>query len=112
MSPSDIGSSWTTGRLVKSAVDTFAAFSFAPIRAISYFGLVVSLISFLAGFYLLLNKFAYGTKVEGWTSVMLAVSPRWLLHLLPWVNVQGGVYQVNRRRIVLTLGARIVAGLE
>ena len=43
---------------------------------------------------------------------MLAVSPRWLLHLLPWVNVQGGVYQVNRRRIVLTQGARIVAGLE
>ena len=27
---------------------------------------------------------------------MLAVSPRWLLHLLPWVNVQGGIYQVNR----------------
>jgi dolichol-phosphate mannosyltransferase len=66
-------SSWTTGRLVKSAVDTFAAFSFAPIRAISYFGLVVSLLSFLVGFYLLINKFAYGTKVEGWTSVMLAV---------------------------------------
>jgi len=66
-------SSWTTGRLVKSAVDTFAAFSFAPIRAISYFGLAVSLMSFLLGFYLLINKFAYGTKVEGWTSVMLAV---------------------------------------
>ena len=43
---------------------------------------------------------------------MLAVTPRWLLHLLPWVNVQGGIYQVNRRRIVLTQGARIVAGLE
>ncbi len=43
---------------------------------------------------------------------MLAVSPRWLLHLLPWVNVHGGVYQVNRRKIVLAQGARIVAGLE
>ncbi len=43
---------------------------------------------------------------------MLSVSPRWLLHLLPWVNVQGGVYQVNRRRIVLKQGDRIVAGLE
>ena len=43
---------------------------------------------------------------------MLAVSPRWLLHLLPWINIQGGVYQVNRRRIVLTQGGRIVAGLE
>jgi glycosyltransferase involved in cell wall biosynthesis len=66
-------SSWTTGRLVKSAVDTFAAFSFAPIRTISYFGLCVSLLSFLVGFYLLVNKFVYGTQVEGWTSVMVAV---------------------------------------
>lgn len=66
-------SSWTTGRLIKSAVDLFAAFSFAPIRAISYFGLLVSLASFLAGFYLLVNKVIYGTKVEGWTSVMVAV---------------------------------------
>ncbi len=43
---------------------------------------------------------------------MLSVSPRWLLHLLPWVNVEGGTYQVNRRRVVLTQGDRIVAGLE
>ncbi len=43
---------------------------------------------------------------------MLAVTPRWLLHLLPFVNVEGGTYQVNRRRIVLTQGDRIVAGLE
>ena len=43
---------------------------------------------------------------------MLAVSPRWLLHLLPWVNVEGGTYQVNRRRIVVTQGDRVVAGIE
>src|ERR1700690_3899525 len=43
---------------------------------------------------------------------MLAESPRWLLHLLPWVNVPGGVYQVNRRRIVLRQSDRIVAHLE
>jgi polyisoprenyl-phosphate glycosyltransferase len=66
-------SSWTTGRLIKSAVDLFAAFSFAPIRAISYFGLGVSFLSFVLGFYLLVNKFVFGTKVEGWTSVMVAV---------------------------------------
>jgi len=66
-------SSWTAGRLVKSAVDTFVGFSFTPIRAISYFGVGVSLVSFLLGLYLLINKLAFGTKVEGWTSVMLAV---------------------------------------
>jgi CRP-like cAMP-binding protein len=43
---------------------------------------------------------------------MLAVSPRWLLHLLPWVNIQGGTYQVNRRRIVLRQSDRIAARLE
>ena len=66
-------SSWTLSRMVKSAIDTFISFSFLPIRAISYFGLVVSAISFLFGFYLLLNKLIYGAHVEGWTSVMLAV---------------------------------------
>ena len=42
---------------------------------------------------------------------MLAETPRWLLHLLPWVNVPGGVYQINRRRIVLRQSGRITAHL-
>ncbi len=28
---------------------------------------------------------------------MEGISPRWLLKMLPWVNVSGGVYRVNRR---------------
>jgi len=43
---------------------------------------------------------------------MLAESPRWLLHLLPWVNVPGGVYQINRRRIVLRQSDRIATHFE
>ncbi len=66
-------SSWTIGRMLKSAVDTFVSFSFLPIRAISFAGLAVSCLSFLFGFYVLANKLWYGTRVEGWTSVMLAV---------------------------------------
>jgi polyisoprenyl-phosphate glycosyltransferase len=66
-------SSWTGGRLVKSAIDTFISFSFLPIRAISYFGMLVSLVSFLFGFYVMVNRIAFGTQVEGWASVMLAV---------------------------------------
>jgi len=31
---------------------------------------------------------------------MVGISPRWLLRLLPWVNVEAGTYRVNRRRIV------------
>jgi len=66
-------SSWTMGKMLKAAVDTFVSFSFLPIRAISYFGVLVSLVSFVFGFYVLLNKVLFGTHVEGWTSVMLAV---------------------------------------
>ena len=66
-------SAWTASRLVKSAIDTFIAFSFAPIRLITYLGLIVSLLSFALGFYVLMSKLLHGTIVEGWTSVMLAV---------------------------------------
>ena len=66
-------SRWSASRRVKAAIDTFAGFSYAPIRAISYFGLFVSALSFLTGLYVVANKLLFGTKVEGWTSVMLTV---------------------------------------
>jgi dolichol-phosphate mannosyltransferase len=66
-------SSWTTSKMVKAAIDTFISFSLFPIRTITYFGLAVSGLSFLFGFYVLLNKIVYGTRVMGWSSVMLTV---------------------------------------
>ena len=66
-------SSWTVGRMLKAAIDTFVSFSFLPIRAISLLGLVVSFTSFVFGFYLLVNRAVFGRPLEGWTSVMLAV---------------------------------------
>ncbi|MCE0483252.1 MAG: hypothetical protein LV479_03325, partial [Methylacidiphilales bacterium] len=30
-----------------------------------------------------------------------ARTPRWLHKLLPWVDVDGGVYRVNRRKILV-----------
>jgi hypothetical protein len=29
------------------------------------------------------------------------ITPRWLLHFLPWVQVQSGTYRVNKNKIVL-----------
>jgi dolichol-phosphate mannosyltransferase len=66
-------SSWTLSRMLKAAVDTFASFSFLPIRAISCLGLVVSLLSVAFGIYVIVNKLLFGAQVQGWTSVMLAV---------------------------------------
>lgn len=31
---------------------------------------------------------------------MVGLTPRWFLHLLPWVQVQAGTYRVNRRKMV------------
>ena len=66
-------SSWTVRKMMKSAIDTFVSFSFLPIRAISFLGLIVSCLSFLFGFYVVVNALVFGTRVQGWTSVMLAV---------------------------------------
>jgi CRP-like cAMP-binding protein len=38
---------------------------------------------------------------------MQAISPRWLLRFLPWVNVEAGTYRVNRVRIVRQVGGKI-----
>ena len=36
-----------------------------------------------------------------------ARTPRWLHRLLPWVNVNGGVYRVNRRKVLVSQPGRI-----
>ena len=66
-------SSWTVRRMLKAAIDTFISFSSLPIRTISFLGLLVSALSFLFGVYVFINQVFFGTRVQGWTSVMLAV---------------------------------------
>jgi glycosyltransferase involved in cell wall biosynthesis len=66
-------SSWTLRKMLKAALDTFVSFSSLPIRAISFLGLLVSGLSFLFGVYVFVNQIFFGTRVQGWTSVMLAV---------------------------------------
>ncbi len=38
---------------------------------------------------------------------MMSITPRWLLSLLPWVNVEGGTYRVNRTKVELRKASRI-----
>src|SRR6202035_4864939 len=38
---------------------------------------------------------------------MMSITPRWLLSLLPWVQVHGGTYRVNRTKVELTKAERI-----
>src|ERR1700690_4101718 len=38
---------------------------------------------------------------------MMSITPRWLLSLLPWVQVNGGTYRVNRTKVELSKAQRI-----
>jgi len=64
-------SSWTLRKMLKAALDTFVSFSSLPIRAISFLGVLVSALSFVFGVYVFINQVFFGTRVQGWTSVML-----------------------------------------
>jgi len=43
---------------------------------------------------------------------MMSITPRWLLSLLPWVQVDGGTYRVNRTKVELTKAQRIEVELS
>ncbi len=38
---------------------------------------------------------------------MMSITPRWLLSLLPWLQVDGGTFRVNRTKVELTKAERI-----
>src|SRR5690349_7029169 len=42
---------------------------------------------------------------------MMSITPRYLLSLLPWVNVEGGTYRVNRTKVELSKADRIAVEL-
>ncbi|MEH7252411.1 glycosyltransferase family 2 protein [Neobacillus niacini] len=68
----EIGESrWTLAKKIKLFIDSFLAFSYAPIRFMSLIGVIVSILSFLAGGYLIINKFVNEVDVQGWTSLMV-----------------------------------------
>ncbi len=41
-----------------------------------------------------------------------ARTPRWLHKLLPWIDVDGGVYRVNRRKVLVPKGALIITEVD
>src|SRR6201992_3973681 len=38
---------------------------------------------------------------------MMSITPRWLLSMLPWVQVDGGTYRVNRTKVELSKAERV-----
>ncbi|MCU0424921.1 MAG: glycosyltransferase family 2 protein [Candidatus Kapabacteria bacterium] len=71
----DIGvSRWTLSKKIKLLIDSFIAFSFVPIRAISFLGLFLGLAAFgYGGFVVLARMFGWIPYVQGWSSLMVVL---------------------------------------
>lgn len=66
-------SKWGTARKVKMAIDSFVEFSFAPIRFMSYAGLVVALLGFAYAVLISIRRLFYDVPFAGWTTVVVVI---------------------------------------
>ncbi|MGL5440028.1 MAG: glycosyltransferase family 2 protein [Filifactoraceae bacterium] len=68
----EIGKSrWTLSKKIKLFIDSFMAFSYTPIRAISALGIIISLLGFIYGIFVIANKFMHNIPIAGWASMMV-----------------------------------------
>jgi dolichol-phosphate mannosyltransferase len=69
-----IGKSQTTlAKKIKYLIDGFTGYSFAPLRFVSLLGISVFCVAILASLYIIWYVLTYGTKVEGWASLMVVI---------------------------------------
>ncbi len=67
-------SRWTLFKKIKLFVDSFVAFSYAPIRIISMIGMITSILSICYGIFAIINSLTGRIKIEGWASVITVVT--------------------------------------
>lgn len=66
-------SRWTTSKKIKMFIDSFIAFSFFPIRAISALGLLLGFVALLYALFIIFARFTGWIQVEGWTAMMVVL---------------------------------------
>lgn len=66
-------SRWTLGKKVAYFFDGLMNYSFFPIRAVSYLGILLAALGLLYAFVVLLAKLLVGNPVKGWTPLMIVV---------------------------------------
>ena len=66
-------SRWTLGKRVKYFIDSFAAFSYVPVRLASVLGFALAAVGLVYAMGVLLNRLLWHTQVPGWTSLMVVV---------------------------------------
>src|SRR5215472_4193696 len=65
-------SGWTLKKKLKLAVDSITAFSYAPIRFMSYLGALVASAAFLYAIEVIINALR-GAPIQGWSSLMVVL---------------------------------------
>lgn len=92
---------YTLRHKIALVVNSITAFSNAPLVAIFYIGLVLSLLAGSYTGYLIINWLFFGAAVEGWTSVIVSI---WLLGglIISFIGVVGiylsKIYSETKRR--------------
>jgi len=66
-------SKWTLKRKLKAFADAFVSFSYAPLRAMSYLGILFSLLGFLYALAVIVMRLMTRTPVPGWSSLIVVV---------------------------------------
>ncbi len=64
---------YTYKKMIRFALDGITSFSNVPLKTVTFFGFVVSIIAFLMTVYALYSRFMSKDFVPGWTSLMLAI---------------------------------------
>jgi dolichol-phosphate mannosyltransferase len=67
-------SKWSFRQKIMVTIDTLVSFSAAPIRAVSFIGIVIAALSFIYSGYLAVDTLIYGRSVKGWTTIIVLIS--------------------------------------
>ena len=66
-------SKWTFQRKLKAFADAFVSFSYAPLRVMSYLGMLCSLLGFAYALIVISLRLTTQTPVQGWSSLIVVV---------------------------------------
>lgn len=70
----EIGKSrWTLHKKIKLFIDSFVSFTFFPIRAISVMGILLGIVAFCYGLFVIIAKITGLIQLQGWTSLMVVL---------------------------------------
>ena len=66
-------SKYNLWKMIKLTFNAVTSFSYLPLQLAGFLGMIIALISFLAGIFLIVQRFLYKIDVAGWASTMVSI---------------------------------------